>query len=212
MENYENVYTQIVIKELVTRIREKLSNFVDPFIYGDFCNSSCHEKEFQLVRDSCVLINELLSYVSIKEKILNMAIETTNDSDNKLDVQAKYDTFKMLRNLFIHFPIFDRWDEVYINKELLEWNKPKNCYILKYFNEYGGKNLTCNIYTKYSYDENWRIGCTIKLKIPNSLPKKDKMYLNDFMSFSDVKRIFCIVDYYLDYLGFDLIQYQYLSI
>lgn len=33
------------------------------------------------------------------------------------------DLFSFIRNLLLHFPIFDTWDEVYINKNLATWSK-----------------------------------------------------------------------------------------
>ena len=33
------------------------------------------------------------------------------------------DLFSFIRNLLLHFPIFDTWDEVYINKSLATWDK-----------------------------------------------------------------------------------------
>lgn len=31
--------------------------------------------------------------------------------------------FSFIRNLLLHFPVFETWDEVYINKSLATWNK-----------------------------------------------------------------------------------------
>lgn len=33
------------------------------------------------------------------------------------------DLFSFIRNLLLHFPIFNTWDEVYINKNLATWSK-----------------------------------------------------------------------------------------
>ena len=33
------------------------------------------------------------------------------------------DVFSFIRNLLLHFPIFDTWNEVYINKKLATWSK-----------------------------------------------------------------------------------------
>lgn len=33
------------------------------------------------------------------------------------------DLFSFIRNLLLHFPIFDTWDEVYITKNLATWSK-----------------------------------------------------------------------------------------
>lgn len=33
------------------------------------------------------------------------------------------DLCSFIRNLLLHFPIFDTWDEVYINKKLATWSK-----------------------------------------------------------------------------------------
>lgn len=210
---FKNYSTEILVKEFATRIRENMSCIVNPILYSSYdINSDYHREQFNIVKETCVLINELLSFADVKNKIIDMAVSTTTDIHNKSDVNAKYDTFGMLRNLFIHFPIFNSWNEVYINKQLLTWNNPKNSSILNYFKKYHGKRLVYNIYTKYQEEDDWHIGCTIDIAIPNDIPEEEKLYLNDFMSFDDVLRTFCIIDYYLDYLGFDLIQYQYLSI
>lgn len=33
------------------------------------------------------------------------------------------DLFSFIRNLLSHFPIFDKWDDVYINKNLATWDR-----------------------------------------------------------------------------------------
>lgn len=210
--NEGNAYTNIVAKELARQIRDKMSRFVSPFNYGNcFCDGNDKE-EFQIVKDLCSLINELLSCIDIKNRILEMAINTTTDEFNRTNINVKYETFEMLRNLFAHFPIFNTWNEVYINEDLLNWNNPKNSSILKYFAKYHGKRLVYDIYTKYNAKDEWHIGCTVDITIPESIPKNGELYLSEFMTFSDVVRTFCIIDYYLDYFGFDLLRYQYLSV
>lgn len=41
--------------------------------------------------------------------------------------------FSFIRNLLLHFPIFNTWDEVYINKNLATWNKAGqiDCFLKK---------------------------------------------------------------------------------
>ena len=33
------------------------------------------------------------------------------------------DLFSFIRNLLLHFPIFDNWNEVYINKDMATWSR-----------------------------------------------------------------------------------------
>lgn len=46
--------------------------------------------------------------------------------------------FKFIRNVFTHFPFFDTWDEIWINKDLVNWRYP-NQSIDKFLMKFTGK-------------------------------------------------------------------------
>ena len=91
-------------------------------------NVDSSEEKFELIKSLSSLVSELLDKDNLKEKLLNLAnTSTVNGNDNEI----KIETFDFIRNILIHFPIFESWDEIYISKELLGWNKPYNGSIVK---------------------------------------------------------------------------------
>lgn len=57
------------------------------------------------------------------------------------------DLFKWIRNILIHFPFFDSWDNVYVTKNLINWEHPGQS-IDKFLKKYVGHSVV-----KYRYWE-----------------------------------------------------------
>jgi hypothetical protein len=47
--------------------------------------------------------------------------------------------FKLVRNVLAHFPVFESWEDVYIDNDLANWNKPGQT-IDKFYRKYEGHN------------------------------------------------------------------------
>lgn len=206
---FNNKTEEDMINYLANSIREIMGEFEDPFDLDYLANPyGDDQKRYLKLKECCLLINELLSYKPINEAILSMANNDTSDVDNKMDNDIKYEMFSILRNIFIHFPNFHTWNEIYINKELLSWNNRYNSRIYRFFNENIGKTLKYTIYNKNKDTNKWEIEKKVIIKVPNEIPKEEKLFLNSFISFDDVVTTLHIVDYYLDYLGLELIKYK----
>jgi hypothetical protein len=117
----------IKIKELKPskKEREVLSLFYNRFydlyeeiVNDDFINKNARIRFYKL-RESFSIYKELLSYEPIKEYIKWMK----KGGRPHLEGIIADDLFSFIRNLLLHFPIFDTWDEVYINKNLATWSK-----------------------------------------------------------------------------------------
>lgn len=206
---FKNKSEEYMVNNLANRIREIMSSFEDPFDLDCWANQygDSQEKYLQL-KECCLLINELLSYKPINNKLLDMANNDTSDKDNKTNNDIKYEMFTILRNIFIHFPNFQTWNEIYINEELLFWNSPRGSHIYRFFEKYKGKCLKYTIYNKNKDTEQWEQKKKVVIKVPNRVPKKKKLFLKTFINFDSVLTTLHIVDYYLDYLGLELIEYQ----
>ena len=89
---------------------EELSN--DNF----FKNKSSYR--FYMIREIFSVYKELLCYEPIK-----YYIEFIKKTRPPLEGIIVNDLFSFVRNLLLHFPIFDNWDDVYISKDLATWNK-----------------------------------------------------------------------------------------
>ncbi len=117
----------IKIKELKPnkKEREVLSLFYNRFydlyeeIVDDDFNNKNAKIRFYKLRESFSIYKELLSYEPIKEYIKWMK----KGGRPYLEGIIADDLFSFIRNLLLHFPIFDTWDEVYINKNLATWSK-----------------------------------------------------------------------------------------
>ncbi|NRT72069.1 hypothetical protein [Clostridium beijerinckii] len=105
--------------------REALSLFYDRFydLYEEVVNDDFINKDakirFYKLRESFSIYKELLSYEPIKEYINWMK----KGGRPHFEGIIADDLFSFIRNLLLHFPIFDIWDEVYINKKLATWSK-----------------------------------------------------------------------------------------
>ena len=89
---------------------EELSN--DNF----FKNKSSYR--FYMIREIFSVYKELLGY-----KPIQYHIELIKKTRPPLEGIIVNDLFSFIRNLLLHFPIFDNWDDVYISKDLATWNK-----------------------------------------------------------------------------------------
>lgn len=162
-----------------------------------------NEEKFELIKSLSSLVSELLDKDNLKEKLLNLAnTSTVNGNDNEI----KIETFDFIRNILIHFPIFESWDDIYISKELLGWNKPYNGSIVKYFKKNSGKTFTYRIFLN-EYDE-WVEKHTITVTIPE-LKDNTKIFLKDILSLDNAIWTFGIIDYYLKDLGLTINPYGF---
>ncbi len=80
-----------------------------------------HEPGYRLlkIRETFSVYKEVLGYEPIKEYLAYIK----NGGRPPLDGFIADDLFSFVRNVLLHFPIFDTWDEVYISKILATWNK-----------------------------------------------------------------------------------------
>ena len=81
-----------------------------------FQNESSYR--FYKIREIFSIYNELLGYEPIKYYI--KVIKKTRPPLEGIIIN---DLFSFVRNLLLHFPLFDNWDDVYITQNLATWNK-----------------------------------------------------------------------------------------
>lgn len=178
---------------LANRIRNYVHEIGFPELY--YCTESA---KIDYIQKMSLLINELLSGPNTERKFENLANKSIENGKNN---KEKYQVFKMLRNLLIHFPFFENWDDIYINENLLDWNKSKGNQIKRFFKKNEGKQLRYAIYMK-RYD-NWEKEIEINITIPK-IYKYKKVYLKDILTIDEAMWTFCIIDYYLDQIGYKL--------
>ena len=80
------------------------------------------------------------------------------------------------RNVIAHFPFYDTWDEVYVTKSLINWQK-EGQFIDKFLSEYQGKSEI-----KYRFWEPDKKRMTyLSIKFPKKY-NDSKIYLKEFLT------------------------------
>lgn len=84
--------------------------------------------------------------------------------------------FKFIRNILAHFPFFDSWNEIWINKDLVNW-KQSNQSIDKFLKKFSGKREV-----KYRFKEKSRSEFTyVKINFPKKYDN-EKIFLKDIIN------------------------------
>ena len=73
---------------------------------------------FSKVSQTFAIYAELLAY-----EPLAYVLEAIKNKRPPMEAEIGGPLFKFVRNVLAHFPIFDSWDEVWISKELVNWQK-----------------------------------------------------------------------------------------
>lgn len=193
----KNEIVELFARKIMKKIEEALE-----LVWSD--DETYKDKKYELIKSLASLTSELLDSKEINMKMTEIAESSKVNGDN---VEEKFDTFKMIRNVINHFPIFDSWDEIYVSKDLIFWNNPKYSQIKNFFKE--EKRMSYKIYLKEN--DNWVEKKKININVP-CLGEYNKIYLKDILSINDVIWTFCVIDYYLQYLGLNITQRFILSI
>lgn len=163
------------------------NRFLD--LYYDLCSDQFDRltKEVRLfkIKQVVCIYFELLNYEPIKE-FLNIIKVKRPPMESKLSNEY----LKFIRNILIHFPIFKKWDEIYITKTMVNWHsegKSIDQFIKKYLNhpqvEYRYKNPKED---KFIY---------VSINFPQHYNDNNKIYLNDLVSEKDSIRLLCVFMY-----------------
>ena len=87
------------------------------------------------------------------------------------------DLFKFVRNLTLHFPFFENWDSVWVNKFIVNWNKEGQS-IDQFLKKYKGRGEV-----KYRFWEGHKKRMTyLSIKFPAQYKTTSKVFLKDIIS------------------------------
>lgn len=116
---------------------EALNMFYERFyqLYDEILDEDFTEKEpeirFYMLKEAFSLYKEISNYEPLKYYLKWM----NNGGRSIFDGLIADDFFTFIRNLLMHYPGFQTWNEVYINKNLATWNKSGQ--IDKFFKKFG---------------------------------------------------------------------------
>lgn len=127
---------------------------------------------FSKIKEGFAVYTELLHYEPVK-----WIIEHIRKARPPMEAEIGSGLFKFIRNIIIHFPFFDSWNEVWINKTIINWQK-QGQFIDYFLQKYKGKELV-----KYRFWEPSKKRMTyLTINFPKEYDKGNKIYLREVMS------------------------------
>jgi len=145
-------------------------------IFEEVMNDNFWENDewyrFSKIKDAFALYSELLNYEPIK-----WIIEHIKKSRPPMEAEIGSELFKFIRNIITHFPFFESWDSVWINKLITNWNKESQ-FIDKFIKKYTGKETI-----KYRFWEAKKKKMTyLSINFPQLYENDTKIYLKNILT------------------------------
>jgi hypothetical protein len=127
---------------------------------------------FAKIKDGFAVYTELLNY-----KPIQWVLEDLKKSRPPMESEIANDLFKFIRNVILHFPFYNSWNEVWISKSLINWNSEGRS-IDRFLKSYSGKQEV-----KYRFWElDKKLMTYLSIKFPPNYLDDSKIYLKDILS------------------------------
>lgn len=127
---------------------------------------------YSRIKDAFAVYTELLNYEPIK-----WVIEHLKAARPPMESEIGSELFKFIRNVISHFPFYDSWNDVWINKTIVNWYKVGQT-IDRFLDKYKGHNVV-----KYRFWEADKKRMTyLSINFPVDYNDKNKIYLKDFLT------------------------------
>lgn len=127
---------------------------------------------FSKVKDGFVVYGELLNYPPIK-----WVIEHVKKARPPMEAEIGSELFKFIRNIVAHFPFFESWNKVWINKSIINWHKEGQS-IDRFLRKYKRKEKV-----KYRFWEAQKKRMTyLSINFPERYEEDTKIYLKEILS------------------------------
>jgi len=124
---------------------------------------------FSKTKDLFAVYSEVLKYPPMQWVI------ETNKRPNFSDIGR--DLFKFVRHILMHFPFFERWNDVWIKQSLVNLHSSRPQFIHKFLTENEGKGQL-----KYRFwEEKPRRMTYISVSLPNDYTAGAKVFLRDII-------------------------------
>jgi hypothetical protein len=130
---------------------------------------------FTKVKEGFTVYAELLNYEPIK-----WVLDDLKKSRPPMESEIASGLFRFIRNVLLHFPFFDTWDDVWINKLIVNWCSEGRS-IDKFLSTYTGKQTV-----KYRFWEADKKQMTyLSINFPQDYSDDAKIFLKDILSEKD---------------------------
>lgn len=160
-----------VEKEFLTLAYNRFYDIFDEIMDDSFWEKT-ERYHFSRIKDIFSVYSELLNYEPIK-----WIIEHLKTIRPPMEAKIGGELFKFIRNVISHFPFFDRWEDVWISKEIVNWNQGGQS-IDKFLSKYEGRSQI-----KYRFWEvNKKRMTYLSIIFPDNYSTGQRIFLKDMLS------------------------------
>jgi len=161
-------------KEILNLAYNRFYDIFEEIISDSFWRKNGYYR-FNKIRECFLIYSELLDYLPIR-----WALEYIKKARPPIEEKIGRDLFKVIRNLLVHFPFFNNWNEVWFSKSLVNWCKDDQS-IDKFFKAYEKHDPI-----KYRiWDADKRKMTYISINFPTQYSEDKKIYLKNILTERD---------------------------
>lgn len=161
-------------KEFLTLAYNRFYDLYDEIITDEFWETSENYK-FSQVKSVFGVYTELLKYEPIK-----WVIEYLKKYRPPMEAEIGSELFGIIRNIVVHFPFFEKWDDVWIRKDIVNWQREGQS-IDKFLKKYDN-----HAQVKYRFWEPKKQKMTyMSINFPKGYENGEKIFLKDMVSEKD---------------------------
>ncbi len=143
-------------------------------IYDEMVEESFWQKDpyyrFNRVKDAVLVYSEILEY-----ELVGWFLESLKKFRPPMEAELSKEFLLFIRNLLIHFPFFKSWNEVKVNKSLINWSTPGKS-IDKFLSRFAGhKEVKYRMWSNKN-----KVMTYVSIKFPYSYTETDEIELKNF--------------------------------
>lgn len=146
-------------------------------LFEEVMNDDFWEKNpwyrFSRINNGFAVYSEILGY-----EPMAWVIDQLKKTRPPMEAEIGSELFKFVRNVLAHFPFFESWDDVWINKQLVNWHKGGQS-IDRFLSKYVGKEP---VKSRFWEPEQQKRMTYLSVNFPASYNEKTKVYLRDILS------------------------------
>ena len=161
-------------KELLTLAYNRFYDLFDEIMSDNFWEKEDYYR-FSRIKDIFSIYAEILNYPPI-----GWIIEYLKKTRPPMEAEIGSEFFAFIRNVMVHFPFFQTWCDVWINKTIVNWYKEGQS-IDKFLTKYQGQEPV-----KYRFWEADKKKMSyITINFPTAYREGNKVFLKDILSEKD---------------------------
>lgn len=129
-------------------------------------------ERFSKIKQAFAIYAELLNYEPLKQ-----IIELLKTARPPMESEIGSELFKFVRNVVSHFPFYNSWENVWINRSIINGYK-KGLTIDRFLKKYAGRDEV-----KYRFwKENRKKITYLSIRFPKTYSDDSKIYLKDIIT------------------------------